>query len=796
MVGATLVWAASIWAAPRTQEPGTIWDVLLLATAQAGAVALLVQRSGREPGPPLPWLLLALGALANLAGQLVFIFTDGAAGPRALSDICYLASYAFLGLALPGLFAPSATRSRGAAMDGLIVGLASGATLCAAWDPGAGGLVGFQGAGTGVLFLAADVALLAVLVWAMVVGRFHLSPAGTLIWAALLVWGIGDVVRLGQFWAGSFAWPTAVDLAWPVGVVLIGLAAAVPDGPGTNAQVHRWAARIPLVSALLAGAILVLGMFRALPWTSTLLATATLMVAVGRQFITLSDLDLAQHGHDEARTDPLTGLLNRRGLYEVLAERLDQAPRSLGLLMVDLDGFKDINDSLGHQAGDDLLVTVADRFRRAVTPGAVVARLGGDEFAIIPADGEEAQDVAGRLLSGLHDPAQVADVAVRVQASIGISRFPDDAGDIDELIRTADVAMYMAKRDRSAVSHYRPELDPHSREQLLLLAELRNAVPAGQLEVVYQPQCRLSDGQVTSVEALLRWEHPTRGQLLPAMFIEQAESSGVICELTNFVLDRALEDLRSWLDAGVDLNLSVNISGVDLARLDLPDVVTRALERTDVEPERLTLELTETVMTSDAALAKRLVSRLQSRGVRISMDDFGIGFSSLSQALSLPLDEIKLDRSLVVAAGETKGRAILRTAVRLARAVGASVVAEGVEDLRTLNLLRSIGADYAQGFLIARPMPAEQVVPTSRTVPTAMAQSMAVVSKPRQSRTSRHAGTRLPTPRGEDAPAPRIPEPGRVAGAEQTGLSGSAETGPAAGQKDTTGGADWPSGAW
>jgi diguanylate cyclase len=325
----------------------------------------------------------------------------------------------------------------------------------------------------------------------------------------------------------------------------------------------------------------------------------------------------------------------------------------------------------------------------------------------------------------------------------------------------------MAKRDRTVIAEYRPELDPHSREQLLLLAELRTAVPSGQLEVVYQPQCRLSDGEVTSVEALLRWQHPTRGVLMPGVFIEQAETSGIICELTNFVLDRALSDLRSWLDTGVDLNLSVNISGVDLARLDLPDVVSRALERTDVSPDRLTLELTETVMTSDSALAKRLVARLQQRGVRISMDDFGIGFSSLSQALSLPLDEIKLDRSLIMAAGEPKGRAILRTAVRLARAVGATVVAEGVEDLRTLNFLRSIGADYAQGFIIAKPMSYDQVRSHANIVPQAMSASLAVVQKPRGGRTARHATS--------EEKSNRIP--------------------PKA-QNETTGGADWPSGAW
>jgi diguanylate cyclase (GGDEF)-like protein len=781
----TAVWSLAVVVLPRSATvPHLLFNCLVLGLLQLLTVAILIVRSRAETQTQAAWGCLAAGAgitaLSNLLSVAGLQSDPGAPRP---SDVLTLVSLPLLALGAARLLLPTPARSRTDRVDGAIMTMASAAVLFAAWQPG----VTWETSTASIValaFLVADVAVLALMSVAMLSARWHLSPAGTLLWAAILVWAVGDAAMLSQTLSGSQAWPSPAALTAPIGFALLAVAGVAPDGPGTSEQAKRWATRVPAHSALLAGTILVFGVVRPVPVVATLLACASLMLAVTRQFITLAELDRADRIHTEARTDDLTGLLNRRGMYEALATRLSSQP-AVALLMIDLDAFKDINDSLGHQAGDEMLMAVADRFRRACPPDVDVARLGGDEFAVAMSDISSAKATAEALLASIREPARVADMAVRVSASIGIACYPQHARDSDELLRTADVAMYMAKRDHAAIAQYRAELDPHSRDQLELLDELRSAVPAGQLVVLYQPQCRLSDGTISSVEALLRWDHPTRGQLLPSMFIEQAEASGIICELTNFVLDRALGDMRRWLDSGADLNLSVNISGVDLARLDLPDVVSRALDRFGVSPERLTLELTETVMTSDAALAKRLVSRLQARGVRISMDDFGIGFSSLAQALSLPLDEIKLDRSLVAAAKEPKGRAILRTAVRLARAVGASVVAEGVEDLRALNFVRSIGADFAQGYLIARPMPAEQVVGCAGTVPAALSASLAVVSKPRGGRAARNAA-------GDGNPNTSLPTQ-KTRPTEPPTRDGDSSPGP---QNDTTGGADWPSGAW
>lgn len=564
VVALTLGWLIAALSQSRAAYPRPPLHAAILVVVPVLSISILVIRARADTDLRTAWSFLAAGSAINLFVTLPEIQGDQVwLGQPSISDWVSLACAPLLIIGVVLLLRPAQVLARGARTDGAILILASAAVLAAAWQQPE---VTWR-ATPGTLFdLTAAVTYVVLLISmgaATISARFRISPACLFLWSGILVWGFGELALLNQTLAGAEASFSSVAGTWLIGFALFAMAGIAPSGPGTESQVRQWSARAPVYSALLAGAILLVSLIQPVSTLATLLAVATLMLAVVRQFANLAEVDRAHRMHAEARTDDLTGLLNRRGLYEVLTYSL-ASQSQVALLMVDLDEFKEINDSLGHQAGDEMLVIVANRLRLTCPESADVARLGGDEFAIAVVGQTDPEEVAKTILGSLKAPTVVHDTEVRISASVGIACYPRHADNIDELLRAADFAMYTAKREHCITCTYRAELDPHSRDQLQLLAELRNAIPAGQLVVVYQPQCRLSDGVITSVESLLRWEHPTRGQLLPSAFIRQAESSGVICEMTNFVLDRALSDLRTWLDAGADIDLSVNISGVDV----------------------------------------------------------------------------------------------------------------------------------------------------------------------------------------------------------------------------------------
>jgi diguanylate cyclase (GGDEF)-like protein/PAS domain S-box-containing protein len=414
-----------------------------------------------------------------------------------------------------------------------------------------------------------------------------------------------------------------------------------------------------------------------------------------------------------ARHDPLTGLANRT----LLAERLQSALSSLrpsnatmALLLLDLDHFKDVNDTLGHPAGDALLVQVAARLQAAVRATDTVARLGGDEFAVIApaAEARAAGRLARRLLRVLDEPVEIAGQDIVVGASVGIALYPAHGPDGSGLLRRADVAMYQAKRSGSGYAIYDPEADPYSPQRLQLISDLRQALASGGLQLHYQPLVSPRTGQAAAVEALVRWPHPTRGFIPPSTFLPLAEHTGLIRPLTAWVLDAALAQARSWRAQGWPVPIAVNLSLADLRDPHLPGTLQGLLERWEIDPSGFCVEITETAMMSDPAHTLGVLTWLRRLGVALAIDDFGTGYSSLSLLKRLPVTQLKIDQSLIAdLVDQPHDAAIVRAAVDIGHSLGLQVVAEGIENAATWAQVGALGCDEGQGYYLSRPAPAE-----------------------------------------------------------------------------------------
>jgi diguanylate cyclase (GGDEF)-like protein len=426
----------------------------------------------------------------------------------------------------------------------------------------------------------------------------------------------------------------------------------------------------------------------------------------------------ARERRHEALHDALTGLPNRVLFGSRLREQLNVIAGTgarLAVALMDLDGFKDINDTLGHQSGDVVLDEVARRISYAVGSVAVVARLGGDEFALMfPSLGSrpELEAVARRIREEVTKPILVEGMRINVNVSIGFAIAPDDACDAAILLQRADVAMYSAKAGNgNGVDFYEALRDENSTRRLTLGTDLRAAIDQRQLTVAYQPKVGLDDGQVVGMEALVRWRHPVFGQVMPDEFIPLAERTGIITELTAYVLQMALEHARTWHEAGHMWTVAVNVAMRNLLDGDFAVTVGDLLAKSGVDPSLLTLEITETGVMSDPTRTIDMLDRLAALGLRLSIDDFGTGYSSLSYLQQLPVTEIKIDKVFVgELAVDPSAEAIVRSVLDLARNLHLSVVAEGVEDRRTWEHLRTLGCDMAQGYFLARPMPFDDVL--------------------------------------------------------------------------------------
>ncbi len=418
----------------------------------------------------------------------------------------------------------------------------------------------------------------------------------------------------------------------------------------------------------------------------------------------------------QANHDDLTGLLNRKLLASRSNEALTRAANSgskAGFLLIDLDratGLKQVNDTLGHAVGDQLLYKVAHRLANSVRPGDVVARLGGDEFAVLlPSvkDPASAREVASRLRAALADPMRLESMTFRVEASIGIAMYPDDATTFEQLMQRADVAMYQAKERGSGIERYDALADRNSAAKLALLGDLSDAIRANQIELYFQPKVLLADQQVIGMEALARWPHPERGMLEAADFISLADQSHLASELTEQVIDKALAQAAQWWADGLQVQVCVNLPARDLLSTALADVVSEALDRHGMSPRALRLEVDEQVMSGRYTQAAAAVRALATLGVGISLDDFGTGYSSLAQLTRLGISEVKLDPALVSGLPDCADRTVtVESLVRLAQSLGIRSIGEGVENDAAASALRLIGCDGAQGWHFARPLSA------------------------------------------------------------------------------------------
>jgi diguanylate cyclase len=542
----------------------------------------------------------------------------------------------------------------------------------------------------------------------------------SLLVAGLVVFTAADVVYALQVTADTYVVGTPLDAGWAIGLALMAMwvdgTAQHDRSAKQETQPATAATALAVASVATLAGLGVLLMSSRVP-VSTLavaLAGVTLLAAAARSQLAFRLLTrMADLRRLAAATDELTGLPNRRALYvEGHARLAEPKRRRQALLMLDLDKFKEVNDSLGHRAGDQLLVQVGARLSEHLRGGDLLARLGGDEFAVLLEDAghDEATDVALKLRAALDEPFAVEDIALHSSVSVGIALFPDDGPDLSTLLRKADIAMYKAKT--SFQGHHVYCIADHADDatRLQTVQELRTALSTDQLVVYYQPKIDLDTGQVHAVEALVRWDHPTRGLLYPDAFLNLVEESGLMPMLTRVVLAQSLDQVAAWHTQGQQLTVAVNLSASSLVDSDLPRQVASMLAARDLPPGALQLEITEEFLMADRDRARAILTRLRNSGVQISVDDFGTGYSSLSYLRDLPIDELKLDRSFIIPMAEDGRTATLvASTIALAHSLGLRMVAEGVETDTAYTELTRLGCDQAQGYYMSRPVPAAEL---------------------------------------------------------------------------------------
>ena len=481
----------------------------------------------------------------------------------------------------------------------------------------------------------------------------------------------------------------------------------IPNTPYTLLHIYRSEQTISKPLAGLAARLITTGLF-------------ILWVAVWVALIISTTVTRRLHEQTKALKyqslhDGLTDLPNRILMQQHLQNAVDEAKRkhkSVALIMMDLDRFKEINNTLGHHIGDRLLQEIGKRLHETLRDSDTVARLGGDEFALLlpMADASHCVLVINKVMQAIDQPFHAEGIALDVEASLGVALYPDHGEDAITLMSRADVAMYQAKHGGSGYSFYDGDNDPHSVQRLTLMAELRHAMEHDDLLLHYQPKIDLRQGKTLGVEALLRWQHPKHGMIPPNDFIPLAEQTGLMKPLTLWVLHKAISQCARWHKAGLAISVSVNISARILHDLQLPNQIEAMLKYEQLGAEWLELEITETAIMMDPARAQEMLNLLDAMGARLSIDDFGTGYTSLAYLKQLPMDEIKIDKSFVLNMLQDNENAIIvRSIIDLAHNMGRSVVAEGIEDDATLQALKQLSCDIGQGFHMSRPIAAEQL---------------------------------------------------------------------------------------
>ncbi len=659
-------------------------------------------------------LLLSLG---NVLGYALYLGPGEPPYP-SWSDLPWTAYFlpTYVGIALL-IRARLRDMPRAVALDGLVSGLGL-ATLVAGLLLGPI-LVETQGAPLTVIVNVAypvgDLMLLALCVATLALTGGYPGRAWVVLIAGLSANAVADTSYLFLAATGSYTNGGPLDLLWTVAMGSIALAAWQTPRPPAAHIPGRAEHVLPALFTISAIALLAYGAVTSeMPVVAVGLAIATVLVAAMRVALVVRDVQNLYESRRLAESDELTGLLNRRGLslrLEAALKDVHDESAVLSLLLLDLNRFKEVNDTLGHHAGDQLLVEVAHRLRSCL-PHTTLARLGGDEFVALLSCGPHAALIeAGRLRAALDRPVELDGITTHTQVSMGIACSPEHGIRRGDLLRHADVAMYRAKQRGTGVELYAADGDGNSRQRLALVAEIRPALAdSNQVQLHYQPQVDLDSGQVKCVEALVRWQHPEHGLLMPDQFLELADQHALMHDLTLAVIDRALRQQRAWRRTGIELKVAVNVSAADLLDADFPGQVAAQLQAHGTSANTLQLELTESTVMREPGRVLDTLAQLSELGVALSLDDFGTGYSSLALLKRLPVQELKIDRSFVMdLLSDRDDAVIVRSTVELGRSLGLRVVAEGVETLEHLERLRYFGCHLAQGYLISRPLPAVHV---------------------------------------------------------------------------------------
>jgi diguanylate cyclase (GGDEF)-like protein len=571
---------------------------------------------------------------------------------------------------------------------------------------------------------AAAVGVLAMFVsWTRTRAKWHivLNNVATFMWYPLLA-GLffHESVRLAGLGPRTLAYYLIVFAAFVLALVVnfLGVFGFRSYLDGSSMLDNARMAVLPVMPAELFSALLTM----AVVYVAVLAGTVGIVLAVLALLIfqylvgeLLKSKQRADELHRRATTDELTGLANRERFRARLDERIAEAKASderFGVMLCDLDRFKEINDTLGHHFGDELLRDLGPRLAEVVGPNGLVSRLGGDEFAVLPgestSDPDELEAIARRLMACVQQPIGVDEMLLEVGVSIGIARFPRDGEDPHSLLRSADVAMYAAKEAHAGCKVYAAALDGHSVRKLSVLSEFRRALDNDEILVFYQPIMHMGGTRVHGAEALVRWQHPELGLLPPSDFMPIVEQTGLIGPMTRHVLERAVAQCAAWRRAGQEMTVSVNLSVRNLLDPDLASLLGDLLEIYGLTPSALQLEITESMLMSDPDRSLTTLTRLSELGVGLSVDDYGTGYSSLANLRRLPIDELKIDRSFVSPMlSDESDLIIVRSTINLGHDLGLKVVAEGVEDEATLHRLGGLGCDLAQGYHFSKPLPPE-----------------------------------------------------------------------------------------
>ena len=674
-----------------------------------------------------PDVLLAAAAVTSwTVGSTLYVGLQGVAGPVPFPTFADVGSGLFYTLMAAALVVAVRRQARGVASsvwwDAVVGSLGVAAVLTVALNPLlAPVLTGPRSLSTWTLaaYPLCDVLLVAAVAGIAALRGVRMGSRWALLAAGLLVFAAADVAYSVQTASGTYVFGTPWDSAWTVGIALIALWV---DGSAreqlvieTGSAGRAMSLAISSVATLAGVGVLLVNTWVHVSPLALTLAGVTLLAAAARSEVAFRLVArLADLRRLAAATDELTGLPNRRALTAEGQARLTaQRGRRKALLVLDLDKFKEVNDSLGHLVGDQLLVRVGARLREHLGDGDLLARLGSDEFAVLLDDAgrDAAVDGAARLQAALDEPFALQNIALHSSVSIGIALFPDDGLDLNSLLSKADKAMYKAKTclpDRQYLYSRADDADDATRLQTV--EELRTALAAGQLVMHYQPKVDLDTGDVHCVEALVRWDHPIRGLLYPDAFLALVEEFGMMPALTEVVLELALDQVVVWALQGRPLTVAVNLSASSLVDDNLPEHVADLLADRGILPSGLQLEITEELLMADRDRARSILARLRDSGVQISVDDFGTGYSSLSYLLDLPIDELKLDRSLVFPmADDARAAALVASTIALAHSLNLRMVAEGVETGVVYDELRRLGCDQAQGYFMSKPVPAVEL---------------------------------------------------------------------------------------